>query len=232
MSVNRIAILLPALDEADTIGRVIGKIPKKELTDLGYSVEVVVVDGHSKDMTCEIAASMGARLLKQKGIGKGNALQTAFDNFEGRYLFMLDADDTYNPKEILRMLPPLERGEADVVMGTRLKGSISKGAMSRLNYIGNIALTQTANILFPNGHKVSDVCTGMWGFTDEVIHALDLESHSFDIEAEMYAKCVKSGFTVGEVNITYGRRMNANKLSSLKDGAKIWFRLLRERINH
>ena len=232
MSVSSIAILLPALDEAETIGRVINKIPKKELADLGYKVEIVVVDGHSKDMTCEIASAMGARLLKQKGIGKGNALQTAFEDFEGRYLFMLDADDTYNPGEILRMLPPLERGEADVVMGSRLNGSISKGAMSRLNFIGNVALTQTANILFPNGHRVSDVCTGMWGFTDEVIHALDLKSPSFDVEAEMYAKCVKSGFTVGEVNISYGRRTNANKLSSLKDGARIWLRLLKERINH
>lgn len=232
MSTKNIAILLPALDEAETIGRVIDKIPKKELTDLGYKVDVVVVDGHSKDMTCQIASAMGARLLKQKGIGKGNALQTAFEDFEGRYLFMLDADDTYDPNEILRMLPPLESGEMDVIMGSRLKGSIKAGAMSRLNFIGNVAITQTANILFPNGHSVSDVCTGMWGFTDEVIHALDLESPSFDVEAEMYAKCVKSGFTVSEVNITYGKRTNANKLSSLKDGAKIWFRLLKERINH
>jgi dolichol-phosphate mannosyltransferase len=229
---KNISILLPALDEAETIGRVIGKIPKKELSDLGYKVDIVVVDGHSKDGTCQIASSLGARLLKQRGIGKGNAIQTAFEDFDGRYLFMLDADDTYDPREILRMLPPLESGSVDVMMGSRLRGSISKGAMSRLNYIGNIAITQTANVLFPNGHKVSDVCTGMWGFTDEVIHALDLESPSFDIEAEMYAKCVKHGFNVGEINIAYGRRTNSNKLSALRDGAKIWFRLIRERINH
>ena len=232
MSVNNISILLPALDEAETIGQVINKIPQKELADLGYQVDIVVVDGHSKDMTCQIAQSMGARLLKQKGIGKGNAIQTAFDDFEGRYLFMLDADDTYDPKEILKMLPHLETGEYDVMMGSRLNGSISTGAMSRLNFIGNVALTQTANILFPNGHKVSDLCTGMWGFTDEVIHSLDLESRSFDVEAEMYAKCVKSGFSVGELNIAYGKRSNCNKLSALKDGAKIWFRLLKEYVNH
>jgi dolichol-phosphate mannosyltransferase len=220
------------LDEAETIGQVINKIPKKELASLGYNVDIVVVDGHSKDMTCEIAKSMGARLLKQKGIGKGNAIQTAFNDFEGRYLFMLDADDTYNPNEILKMLPHLESGNYDVVMGSRLKGSISTGAMSRLNFIGNVALTQTANILFPNGHRLSDLCTGMWGFTDEVIHALDLEANSFDVEAEMYAKCIKSGFNVGEINIAYGKRINSNKLSALKDGAKIWFRLLKECINH
>jgi len=231
MSDNSIAILLPALDEAETIGSVISKIPEQELTDLGYKVDVVVVDGHSKDMTCDIASAMGAKLLKQKGIGKGNAVQTAFENFNGRYLFMLDADDTYDPREILKMLPPLEAGTYDVIMGSRLNGSINAGAMSRLNFIGNTALTQTANILFPNGHKVSDICTGLWGFTDEVIHALDLNSPSFDIEAEMYAKCVKSGFNIGEIGICYGKRTNTNKLSALKDGAKIWLRLLIERIN-
>ncbi len=232
MSANDISILLPALDEAETIGQVINKIPMRELKSLGYNVDIVVVDGHSKDMTCDIAKSMGARLLKQKGIGKGNAIQTAFENFEGRYLFMLDADDTYNPTEILKMLPQLESGKYDVVMGSRINGSISTGAMSRLNFIGNVALTRTANVLFPNGHSLSDLCTGMWGFTDEVIHALDLEADSFDIEAEMYAKCIKSGFNVGEINIAYGRRVNTNKLSSIKDGAKIWFRLLKEYINH
>ena len=231
MSDNSISILLPALDEAETIGSVISKIPRKELTDLGYKVDVVVVDGHSKDMTCDIASAMGARLLKQSGIGKGNAVRTAFENFDGRFLFMLDADDTYDPREILKMLPPIETGTCDVVMGSRLNGSINPGAMSRLNFIGNVALTQTANILFPNGHKVSDVCTGLWGFTDEVVHALDLESLYFDVEAEMYAKCVKAGFNVGEVNIRYGKRSNSNKLCSLKDGAKIWLRLLKERIN-
>ncbi len=231
MSINNISILLPALDEAETIGRVINKIPRKELASLGYTVDIVVVDGHSKDMTCQIAQSMGARLLKQKGMGKGDALQTAFDNFDGRYLFMLDADDTYNPNEILKMLPHLEKGEYDVVMGSRLRGTMSPGAMSRLNMIGNVALTQTANILFPNGHRLSDLCTGMWGFTDEVIHSLDIQAQSFDVEAEMYAKCIKSGFNVGEVNIAYGKRINSNKLRALKDGAKIWFRLLKEYVN-
>ena len=231
MSDEMISILLPALDEAKTIGQVISKVPKQQLNDLGYEVNIVVVDGHSKDMTCDIAKAMGASLLKQRGRGKGNALKTAFENFDGQYLFMLDADDTYNPKEILRMLPHLESRKYDVMMGSRLKGRISPGAMTRLNYFGNIALTHTANILFPNGHTASDVCTGMWGFTEEVVNALDLESNNFEIEAEMYAKCIKSGFKVGEVNISYGQRTTMNKLRALQDGAKIWLRLFKERFN-
>lgn len=231
MSDEMISILLPALDEAETIGQVISKVPKQQLNDLGYEVNIVVVDGHSKDMTCDIAKAMGATLLKQRGIGKGNALKTAFENFEGQYLFMLDADDTYNPTDILRMLPHLESRKYDVMMGSRLKGQMTNGAMTRLNHMGNVALTQTANVLFPNGHQVTDVCTGMWGFTEEVVNALDIESPNFEVEAEMYAKCIKSGFRVGEVNITYGQRRTMNKLRALQDGAKIWLRLIKERFN-
>lgn len=230
MQSKSISILLPALDEAETIGQVIRKIPRQTLTDLGYKVNVVVVDGHSRDKTCDIASALGAQLLKQRGRGKGNALKTAFENFDSDYLFMLDADNTYDPAEIIRLLAPLESQTYDVVMGTRLNGSIKVGAMSRLNYIGNRLLTGTANALFPNGHIVSDVCTGMWGFTDEVVNALDLESNNFEVEAEMYAKCVKAGFNIGEVSISYGKRPNMNKLCAMKDGAKIWLRLLKERV--
>jgi len=230
MRKETISILLPALDEAETIGQVITKIPRQQLSDRGYEVDVVVVDGHSKDLTCEIAASMGASLLTQQGRGKGNALKTAFENFDGSYLFMLDADNTYDPKDILRMLPSLEKRKYDVVMGSRFKGTMSPGAMTRLNYFGNKAITGTANMLFPNGHQVTDVCTGMWGFTEEVVNALEIESPSFEVEVEMYAKCVKSGFNVGEVSISYGKRPNMNKLRALQDGAKIWARLLKERL--
>ena len=230
MKKETVSILLPALDEAETIGQVISKIPRQQLAARGYEVRVVVVDGHSKDMTCEIASQMGAQLLEQRGRGKGNALKTAFENFDDQYLFMLDADDTYNPKEILRMLPFLESRKYDVLMGTRIKGTIHPEAMTHLNFIGNKAITRTANILFPNGHRVSDVCTGMWGFTEEVVNALDIEAPNFEVEAEMYAKCIKSGFKVGEIPISYGKRPTMNKLNALKDGTKIWWRLLLERV--
>lgn len=231
MKSETISILLPALDEAETIGQVISKIPKQRLLDRGYDVNIVVVDGHSKDMTCKIASSMGAKLLTQQGRGKGNALKTAFDNFDGQYLFMMDADDTYDPTDILRMLPPLESRNYDVVMGTRLNGRMAPGSMTKLNYVGNKAITHTANMLFPNGHNVSDICTGMWGFTEEVVNALDIESPCFEVEAEMYAKCIKSGFKVGEVSIAYSQRRTMNKLRAFEDGIRIWLRLLRERIS-
>ncbi len=224
-----ICILLPALNEAETIGAVIDRIPLEQIKAQGYEVNVVVVDGNSTDATGDIAISKGARLLKQKGKGKGDAVQTAFEGFEGRFLFMLDADDTYDPEEILTMIPLLENG-CDVVLGSRLNGSVQRGAMSTLNYVGNRAINMTANLLFPNGHKASDVCTGLWGFKEEVIDNLDLDADDFDIEAEMYTKCIKNGFKVVEIPIAYKCRPNETKLNSFSDGARIMFRLLKERV--
>ena len=225
-----ICILLPALNEAETIGQVIDKIPRQKIASMGYDIDIMVVDGHSVDLTAEIAQSKGARLVKQKGFGKGDAVKTAFESFEGDYLFMLDADNTYEPDVILEMLPLLEKHDFDVLLGSRLNGSVKPGAMTSLNYIGNRTISMTANFLFPNGHTVTDVCTGMWGFRDEVIDTLDLDADYFDIEAELYAKSIKHGFKVGELPIHYYKRPNETKLNSIKDGYKIMMRLLKERV--
>lgn len=231
MQTRKISVILPALDEEKTIGPVIDSIPVDKLKAAGYAVDITVVDGHSKDMTSVIAKQRGARLLVQKGHGKGDAVQSAFQDFDGDYLFMMDADLTYPGDKIPDMLHFLESDVYDVVMGSRLSGSIQSGAMSRLNYLGNLALTETANILYPAERPITDVCTGMWGFDrDSIEHLASLKATNFEIEAEIYAKCVRGGYRVGEIPIPYLRRQTPAKLDSLKDGTKIFWRLLKERL--
>jgi dolichol-phosphate mannosyltransferase len=229
MHKDLISVLLPALDEEKTIGSVINSIPTQQLKNMGHDVEIVVVDGNSKDRTQDIAIEKGARVLAQKGEGKGMGVRTAFEELNGDYLFMLDADGTYPGHYILDMLPLLRSGRYDVIMGSRLNGSIQPGAMSKLNYLGNKMLTRTANRLFANGHKISDVCTGMWGFNKSVIKNLDLTAIQFEIEAEMFAKCMKKGYKIGEIPIEYRKRPNKSKLRSMRHGSKIFSRLLTER---
>lgn len=225
-----VSVLLPALNEEATIGRVIDDLPLGAIRQKGYDTEVMVVDGHSTDRTQEIALSKGARMVLQGGRGKGDALRSAFKTFDGDYLFMLDADNTYPPVYILKMLNQLESGECDVVLGSRMRGYIEPGAMSVMNKFGNRFLSSTANFLFPNGHKATDICTGMWGFRGEVIKDLIITADRFEVEAEMYAKCIKMGCTVREIPIRYGRRVAPSKLSSLRDGLKIWRRLIKEKV--
>ncbi len=227
---NEISVVLPALDEEMTIGRVIDGIPIVQLKQKGYDIDIMVVDGHSTDKTREIAQKKGARLILQEGRGKGMGMKAAFRASSGNYLFMLDSDDTYPGYHILDMLPLLESGHYDVVLGSRLSGNITPGAMSKLNMLGNKLLTNTANLLFPNGHRVTDVCTGMWGFRREIVQRLNLEAKHFDIEAEMYAKCVKMSCKIGEVPIDYNKRISPSKLSSMKHGISIATRLFKEKI--
>ncbi|UCE72894.1 MAG: glycosyltransferase [Methanomassiliicoccales archaeon] len=227
---NEISVLLPALDEELTLGRVIDGIPVEQIKKKGYDIDIMVVDGHSTDNTQKIALAKGARLILQEGRGKGLGLKTAFKASKGKYLFMMDSDDTYPGYHILEMLDLLESGKYDVVLGSRLNGNIMPGAMTGVNYLGNKILTQTANILFPNGHKVSDLCTGMWGFKGDVVRKLQLEARHFDVEAEMYAKCVKMGCNIGEIPIEYRKRIAPSKLSSVKHGVTIATRLLKEKI--
>ena len=228
MPKNRISVVLPALNEELTIGRVIDGIPVSQLIKKEYDIDIMVVDGNSIDNTRKIALEKGARLIQQRGRGKGLGMRTAFKKFDGKFLFMLDSDNTYPGHHILDMLPLLESRKYDVVLGSRLNGKITPGAMSGLNYFGNRFLTGAANILFPNGHKVSDICTGMWGFRGDVIRKLELDSKHFDIEAEMYAKCVKMGCRIGEVPISYNKRVAPSKLSSMRHGMSIATRLLKE----
>ncbi|UCE37127.1 MAG: glycosyltransferase [Thermoplasmata archaeon] len=230
MPKNQISVILPALDEELTIGRVIDGIPVEQLKEKGYDIDIMVVDGHSTDNTRQIAQKKGARLILQQGRGKGLGMKAAFKASKGKYLFMMDSDDTYPGYHILEMLPLLESGKFDVVLGSRLNGNILPGAMSQLNMMGNKALTRTANLLFPNGHKVTDLCTGMWGFRSDVVKRLDLDARHFDVEAEMYAKCVKMGCKIGEVPIDYRKRIAPSKLSSMKHGLSIATRLFKEKI--
>jgi dolichol-phosphate mannosyltransferase len=202
-SKDRVTILLPTLNEEESINQVIEELPISDLKEKGYRVNILVVDGKSTDRTKEIAEANGANVILQHGKGKGAGVRTAFSHADTDYLFMLDADGTYPSNHIIEMLEKLESGY-DVVLGSRLDGQIQDGAMTSTNYFGNKMLTLLANALY--GTRISDVCTGLWGFNSDVIKGLDLNSNHFEIEAEMFATSVKKNYNITEIPIHYKRR--------------------------
>ena len=206
---SKITILLPALNEEEAIGNVINLIPKNELEERGYNVEVLVVDGHSKDLTRDIASHKGAKVVLQKKEGKGDGIRTAFSIIDSDYVFMMDADDTYPPIYILKMISMLENGY-DIIMGSRMIGYIHEGAMPLLNYLGNRILSFIASVIYEK--KVSDVCTGMWGFQGNAISELIPSSNHFKVESELFALSTHNGFKIGEVPIEYRKRKGKSKL--------------------
>lgn len=227
---RRLAILLPALNEEKGIGATIDGIPVNTLKAMGYETDVWVVDGHSTDRTLEIAQSKGAKFLEQRGgKGKGIGVRQAFHEVKADFLVMLDADSTYPSETIPDLVKALENG-SDVVIGSRMRGTIEDGAMSTTNRIGNKILSLMASALY--GQRVSDVCTGMWAFDKKALDALKLNSNHFEIEAELFAQARKKGLAVTEIPIDYRRRAGETKLAGVKTGLKIGAKLLRKRVVH
>lgn len=223
----KVAIILPTLNEEATIGKVIDEIQQQALARNGYDVSIVVVDGNSLDRTREIAEDKGAEVMIEPRKGKGRAMQTAFQAVDADFVFMLDADYTYPATYIPEMLDLLRDG-SKIVIGSRLKGKIEKGAMTQLNIIGNHLLTLMAKIIYRG--KTSDLCTGFWGFHGELLKDLNLSADGFDFEADLFIQISRRGHSITQVPITYRRRPTKQKLNSLKDGFKIGWKLIRDRL--
>lgn len=223
---KEVSIIFPALNEEETIGKIIDEVPIEEIEGRGYRAEIIVVDNGSTDKTREIAEAKGARVITEPSRGKGRAMRTAFESVSGDFIFMIDADFTYPATYVPRMLELLEGGY-DVVLGSRLKGQKEEGAMSRLNIVGNHLLALLANLLYRT--RVSDPCTGYWGFRGEVPKSLKLDAVGFELEANMLAEIARQGYRIAELPILYRRRPNEAKLGSLKDGFMIGLTLIRKR---
>lgn len=218
-----VTIVVPAKDEEDAIGETLSSLPIDTLGTMGLDVEVVLLDGNSKDATCEIAQRHGARVIPDAEPGKGAAFRHARRLFKGDYIVMLDADGTYPADAIPRLLAPILRDEAEVVMGTRVA---RPHAMSPMHKVGNAALSTAASVLY--GRPCPDVCTGMWAFRKETLQALPLQATGFELEAELFALSSRLGERITHIWIDYLPRKGESKLSTLH-GLSIGWCLVRTR---
>jgi dolichol-phosphate mannosyltransferase len=221
-----VAVVIPTLNEERSIGKVIEGVPVADLLQSGLETSVYVIDGKSTDHTREIAVEKGATIILEERKGKGVAVQTAFSSINANYAIMVDGDDTYPISAVSEMLCLLQT--YDVVMGSRLAGTMQPGAMTKLNAVGNVLLSLLARTLF--GAQISDVCTGFWGYRRDAIRRLQLSASGFEIEADMFAECVRKGLRIAEMPITYRARADQPKLSSLRDGIKIALFLCKRRL--
>jgi glycosyltransferase involved in cell wall biosynthesis len=212
-----VTFIFPAKDEEKTIGEVIEKAQRAART-LALTYEIIVAD-NSSDATPEIARRKGATVVTPDRLGYGYAYRYALQRARGKYVVMADADGTYDLEEAPKLLEPLAKGEADIVLGTRLKGKIMPGAMPWLHrYIGNPLLTFILNRFY--GTKVSDAHTGFRAATREALEKLNLASDGMEFASELLIKAAYAGLRIKEVPITYYPRREGtqSKLRSLRDG--------------
>src|SRR5579862_2779519 len=129
-----ISIILPCLDEVDTVASCVTQALKtlKELRIVG---EVLVVDNDSSDGSAETARRAGARVVREKVRGYGNAVRRGIEAARGNFIIMADADGSYDLSDLQPFIERLREGD-DLVMGSRLRGSIEPGAMPWLHRLG------------------------------------------------------------------------------------------------
>ncbi len=201
-----VTVVLPTLNEENGVGKVID-----ELKGLGYH-KILVVDGYSTDGTVEAAKSRGVDVVFQRGRGKAGAIRTAIDMVETPYMLVMDADGTYDPKYIGRMLNHIS--EYDEVIGFR----VDRHNIPLLHRLGNHMISLFFSLLM--GYRLSDPCSGMYMLRTERAKSLELTSSGFDVEAEIASQITSSG-KIAEVPVGYRRRIGKRKLSTWRDGLRI-----------
>jgi glycosyltransferase involved in cell wall biosynthesis len=209
-----VSVILPALNEEQTIGECITKI-QKVFHDNAIKGEIIVADS-STDRTRQVSASLGAHVIPLEKNGYGNAYLAGFKHAKGRYIVMGDADNTYDFLAIPELLAPLMKG-ADFVIGSRFLGTIHEGSMDGLHrYIGNPVLTWMINIFFHT--HFSDTHSGFRAITREGLNRLPLKTAGMEFASEMLVMASKEQLKIVEVPIDYYPRLTPSKLHSFADG--------------
>lgn len=218
-----ITVVIATLDEEQGIGPTI-----EELGRIVEDPNCLVVDGNSRDRTAEIAKDMGARVIFQKGSGKGLAIAQAMKHVDSgtRYVVFIDADFTYPAEYISRMVRILEENrDVGMVIGNRFNHRLTLGSMKSLHFIGNRFLAATQRFL--NGVKLRDPLTGLRVVRWQLLKKWMPKSRGFDIEAELNHWIERKGYKIVEVPIFYRERLGEKKLK-LWHGFKILRRILLE----
>lgn len=214
---NDVTILMPCLNEAETLGICIERA-KKLLTDNKLDGEILISDNGSTDGSQDIARAAGARVVDCPVRGYGAALQCGVENAVGEYILMGDSDDSYHFDEAWPMIQMLQKGY-DVCMGTRLRGTIMKDAMPALNrYVGNPVLSAVGKLLFKT--SLSDFHCGLRAFRKEKLLLLDLSTTGMEWASEMVVKARLAGLKMTEVPVTLYRdgRSRPPHLRRWRDG--------------
>ena len=192
-----ISIILPCLDEVDTVASCVTQA-LEALQELHIVGEVLVVDNDSSDGSAETARRAGARVVREKVRGYGNAVRRGIDEARGNFIIMADADGSYDLSELKPFIERLRDGD-DLVMGSRLRGSIEPGAMPWLHRIGTPLLSRILRLFFHG--DVSDPNCGLRAFTKDACRRMRLNSTGMEFASEMVIKAMLGGMRISEIPI-------------------------------
>lgn len=234
----KLSIIIPAYNEEKTIAETIQKVIDLKINNVKKEI-IVVNDGSSDKTSQEIKLVVGSRkdivtLSHNKNMGKGTAIKTGVLSATGDYIVIQDADNEYNPKDIIRMVDLLQGKNANVVYGTRLNRlpnfrKDEKKFLFLAHYIGNRFLSLATSILY--GQWLTDMETCYKLFPRKAALEMNLVSKGFDFEPEITAKLLKMGYKILEIPISTKPRgyQEGKKLNALTEGPRALVTLLKYR---
>jgi glycosyltransferase involved in cell wall biosynthesis len=225
MGRERLSVLVPVWNERPTIEKLLNAVVA---VDAGVELEVLVADDGSTDGTREILSGLdlpGVRVIfMDENVGRGGVIKYLWTLATGDIIVHQDADLEYDPQDYKQLVAPILSGEADVVYGSRFKGSIER--MRWLNRMGNLVMTGASRTLY--GVQLTDLMTCYKMYRRSLIKDLHIRANGFDFEAEFTARLAQRGARFAEVPVSfYGRTFEEGKKIRAFDAVRVMRELLR-----
>jgi glycosyltransferase involved in cell wall biosynthesis len=203
LSLAPVVVVVPALDEAGSIGGVLARIPPRAC-DL--PVDTIVIDDGSHDRTGEIAREQGAYVARRKrNGGQGAALRVGYRlawEHGARYVVTLDADGQWDPTDIPGVLRPVVDGEADLVLGSRVLGDAETGDVVRQAGVRVFAVL----VRLLTGVRITDTSSGLRAMLAEVGVCVRQEQVQYQ-SSELLLGAIFRGYRVAERPVVMRRRV-------------------------
>lgn len=207
----RIGVVIPALNETESIGRVIGEIPQ-------WVDRVVVADNGSTDGTGDIAARLGAYVAVEPSGGYGAACQAGIRHLctlDPDIIVFLDGDHSDSPAEMDRLVDPIIAREADLVIGSRLRGGALPGSLTPVQRFGNKLACMLIRPFW--GIRCTDL--GPFRAIDaNALRLIGMRDRAFGWTVEMQVRAARLGLRASERPMSYKPRIGHSKISGTVSG--------------
>ena len=204
-----VSLIIPALDEESAIGPLLEAIDRKIVRD------VIVGDNGSRDNTAEVARARGATVVHvaERGYGAACAGALAVLPEDTEIVLFMDADGSDDPAEIPLLLGPIERGEADLVIGSRVH--VERGALTPQQRFGNWLATRLIALIYK--HRYTDLGP-FRAIRRELLDRIGMRDRRYGWTVEMQVRALQLGARVAEVPVTYRKRIGRSKISGTVSG--------------